>query len=514
MDALAIVATRDSPFGAQASLTPSLIRLAGRTGDLRTLTAVEGALKSGDATTRAVSLATLAALGDFRALGDAREARSDPDVRVRLAAAEVLVRLGDPDAARTVAELIGRDDSVLPALELSRDVQGDAVTRALVERVSSTERPQVREAALGALGRQVGAAAVAALVEFMRNPKLERASLCALARSPSAAVVSALETLATRAETRRNAIRAYFVRTIVRGEESPRLDVAVQALAQSDDARDRAVAVQALVAFGRRSLLLALADRDPRVRRAAALGSLLRLDAASARVVLARRQIEPDAVTREVLSNGLALGDPEAMISTQSLFDVARAGRADSLLAVGALVRRLAGRDLEEVTPFDEQPDAVMREQVARALSENPYGDAVGRLVGAYRFESDARVRRAIIGSLVRRLGPGHSAEAVRVLATAAQLDPDARVRTLAASPAWGESRVESHGREVACLGAVPGDGGSLRADMTGTLVDAEGTVVSFAFDDDGYALVPGLATGDLIVRLAPAVGPYEAHDP
>jgi HEAT repeat protein len=514
IEALAIEPPRDMLVRGQALLTPALIGLVGRIGDLRLISLVERGLGSSDESTRAASLVTLAALGDSRALVAAREAPEDPDMGVSLAAAEVLVRLGDGDAAKSVAVLLGRDDTVLRAVELARHVQGDDVTRALVARASETEPPEVRDAAVGALGRQAGASAVAALADLMTNPQLRGASLCALARSPSPLAMSAIETLGARVATRRDAGRAYYIRRTWRGETSSRLDAVVGSLAESRDAMDRAVAVQALVGFGLRPLAQALADPDPRVRRAAAIGSLGRLDAPTARVLLAHRESEPDAVTREVLSAGLVGGEAEALVSTQTLVDRVRAGRADALVAARALVRRVGDRGLGGSVAVDASLDPVMRAQVARALGDAPFGDAVGRLVSAYKYESDARARRAMVRSLAMVAGNGRDTEPTRLLAQAARFDPDSVVRGFARRDAPGQNAVEDAGREVACLRAVPSETSPPRAGLTATIVDADGRSVPVAFDDDGYALVPGLAMGDALVRLAPAMGPYDAHTP
>jgi hypothetical protein len=102
----------------------------------------------------------------------------------------------------------------------------------------------------------------------------------------------------------------------------------------------------------------------------------------------------------------------------------------------------------------------------------------------------------------------------MRPLAAAARLDPDAAVRAVARRGLAGTRAAEDAGREVACLRAVPGENSRLRSSLTATLVDANGSAVPFAFDEDGYALVPGLATGDVLVRLAPALSPYDADSP
>jgi HEAT repeat protein len=515
IDALAIEPPREMLPGEEIFLTPALIRLVGKIGDLRWLAPIERALRTGDTATRAASLSTLAELGDTRAVGAARSARDDVDASVRLAAAEVLTRLGDVEAARTVAGLIGRDDSALPALELARDVQGEEVVRAAVARATESARPEVRAAAVGALGRQVGVSAVVGLAELMRNPTLEGAATCALARSPSPAAMSAIETLAARPGSRRGAARAYFERRTLRGEGSARMDAVMESLANSKDGRDRAVAVEALVAFGRRPLAQDLGDPDPRVRRAAAMGALGRLDAQNARLLLGRRESEPDPLTREVLSNGLARQEADGLVSTQTLLHVVESGRADALLGIRVLARRLDDRELRKLAFLHESPDDMTRLQVSLGLGEVSRAGAEGRLVDDYRFEANARVRHAIVRSLAVRAGRDRSPQVTTLLEFAARLDPDAAVRAEAGPRvASVKAGADNTGRDMACLRAVADDGSTLREGLTATLVDADGAAVSVAFDDDGYALVPGLATGDVLVRLAPAPGPYDADSP
>jgi hypothetical protein len=432
-----------------------------------------------------------------------------------LASAEALIRLGDAEAARAVAALIGREDTVLPALELAREVQGEEIVRAAIARAVASARPDVREAAVGALGRQVAAAAVVGLTALIQDARLEGVATCALARSPSPAAMSAIEAMAAHSSLQRNAVRAYFERRSVRGEGSARMDSIVESLAQSKDGRDRAVAVEALIAFGRLSLAPVLGDSDPRVRLAAAIGILGRLDAVNARILLGRRQVEPDPTVREVLSNGLAQVGSDGLVSTATVLHIVEEGRADALLGARVLARRLDDRELRKLAlPYDS-PDAIMRWQFALGLGENASPDAEGQLVEAYRFEVDPRVRRALVRSLVLRTGLDRASEVKKVLEFASYLDPDAAVRAQAGlGLALAEHRDETAGRDVACFRAVESDGAKARKGLTATVVDAAGRALSIAFDDDGYALVPGLETGEVLVRLAPEVGSYDAHFP
>jgi len=513
-EALAASAPIDPLVIGESTPTPSSIALAGRIGDMRSLTAIARQLRSPGDEMRIAVLSALASLGDARALDAAREAVTDPNFRVRLAAAEVFVRLGSVEAERAIAGLIGDDAAALDALELARHVQGVDVIRAATARAMVSALPEVRNAAIGVLGREIDVSAVTSLLEFMKIPVVEGPALCALSRSPSVAALGAIEAMAAQSATRRNAVRAYLVRRKVRGATSAILDSLVNSLAGSQDAKDRAIGVEALVAFGDRPLSRALLDPDGRVRSAAVMGALGRLSEADKEGLLARRYLEPDPRVREILSNGLIGGGADEKMSTETLVDVVRGGRADALLALGALVRRTDGESLSVAFPgLDESPDAATREQVARALGGSPGRDVVGRLVRALRFESDDRVRRAIVLALSTQ--SRRDAGVSELLGWVGRFDPDSTVRSYARVPSAVDHRKDRESpREVACLRVMGPNGSPATRRLTATLVDADGAVVAVDFDDDGYAIVPGLSTGDLLVRLAPSLRPYDADSP
>ncbi len=64
---------------------------------------------------------------------------------------------------------------------------------------------------------------------------------------------------------------------------------------------------------------------------------------------------------------------------------------------------------------------------------------------------------------------------------------------------------------DIAWLQLAAAPGARLPAAETATLVESDGTARPVAFDDDGYAIVPGVAPGEATVRLAPRVQAYEA---
>lgn len=513
LDALAIHPPAPPLLGGVVLTTPATVALAVATGDLRSLDAVDGAMSASDPALRAAALAALGLAGDSRVLDGARAALGDHDARVRLAAGDALVRLGAPDAARAVEGLIADDATVLGALRLAELAQGEGVTKAAAARAVASASAEVRADAVAALGRQSSPLAIEALATLVSDPAMQGDAMCAMARSPSPAAMAAIEAVA--GPWPRMAARGYFLRRFVRGEDSARLDALLERLAGSRDARDRAVAAEALVALGRRPVGVALEDPDPRVRRAAAAGAAGAREDAGRAALLARLGVETDPTTRDVLAIALAGGDPEAMVPTEELLRRARGGGADAPLSALALAARADPARAADVDALLRARDPVLRAHVARGLGASPARDAIGRLAGAYAKEGDVQVRRAIIAALAARPAAASAPAARGALQVAARLDPDRIVRSTAQRALSGAaSERRSHVREVAWLRIVPAEGAALPGDVTGALLQDDDVALPFAFDEEGYALVPGVAPGSARVRLAPRLAPYESASP
>jgi hypothetical protein len=513
LDALAIHPPAQSLLGGVVLTTPPAIWLAVGVGDLRSLDAVGGALSASDPALRAAALASLGTAGDGRIVDAARTALHDPDARVRAAAGEALVRLETPDAATAVEAIIGDDATALDGLRLAQLVQNDGVIKAAAARATATANVQVRAAAVAALGRQAGVLALSALSALATNPALQGDVGCALARSPSGDASSAIASIANTGALRRLAVRAYLTRRLARAERSRRLDALTASLAASRDAIDRSVGVQALVAFGERSLDLALQDPDPRVRRAAAMGALWHGSAERRSTLLAHMATETDDPTRQVLALGLDDGDAAGVVPTAQLSARARAGGADAPLAALALARR--AESAQEVEAMLASHDPVLRAHVARGLGAGTAHDAVGYLVRAYAPEADVGARRAIVTALSARTGGDAASPARDTLRVAARLDPDPVTRWVAAralSMASGEPMALPS--EVAWVRLAPAEGAAMPRELTATLMEQSGLALPVAFDDEGYAIVPGVAAGDARLRLAPRLPPYDAAQP
>jgi hypothetical protein len=517
LDALAAHPPVAPLLGGVTLTTPAMVALAAELGDLRSLGAVLGAVHTSDPALRAAAVAALGRSGDARALEAAHEAAKDKDARVRIAGAEALAHLGAADAAQAVEALVGDEVTAREALRIAQDVRSEGVTKAAAARAAASADPELRELAVAALGRQVSPAAVTALLTLVADARLGGDAADALARSPCPVAMAAIETLAASPSTRRLAARAYFVRRAVRGERSARGDALLAALAAAADGADRAVAVEALVALGERRPGDALGDRDPRVRRAAAMATVARGDGRDTgeEALTARLPGEPDETTRQVLAAGLVEGDPGGVVPTTTLVDRAEAGGPDAPLAALALARRADEELSPKVDALLASRDPLMRAHVARGLAGSRAPDAVGRMARAYTWEPVVEVRRALIEALAARPVEEHAAPSWReAMELAARLDPDRVTRARAERALAGRvlAMEPSRGHEVAWLRVVPAEGAALPRELTGTLVDASGEARPIVFDEDGYALVPGLPPGDARVRLAPRLPAYEAR--
>jgi HEAT repeat protein len=513
IDALAMHPPAQPLLGGVVLTTPATIALAVAAGDLRSLDAIVGALGASDPILRATAIAALGLAGDSRVLEAARAGLADTDARVRLAAGDALVRLGTPDAAHAVEALVADDATALGALHLAELVQGDGVTKAAAARAVASSDPELRAAAVAALGRQRGPLAIGALTTLAADPVLQGDAACALARSPDPQAMAAIE--ATAQKTPRLAARAYLVRRAARGDRDERLDALLASLLSSKDPRDRAVAVEAQVAAGHRSVADALQDPDVRVRRAAAAGATGAWSDEARDALLGRLVAEKDEATRQALSVGLIDGDPHAVVPTTALVERARGPGADAPLAAFALARRDGAAVEVAVDALLASYDPVMRAHVARGLGgARAGGDAVGKLALAYAIEGDASVRRAIIHALSSRADTLTAPAGREALELAARLDPDRLTRWTAGEALAGrEPPTAAPPRDVAWLRAVASDATAPPSDLTGALSPNDGVAIPFAFDEEGYALVPG-AQGSARVRLAPRVPPYKAPPP
>jgi HEAT repeat protein len=505
-------------FGGAGPTTPAMVALAGNVGDLRALDAILSVADSGTPPVRVAALSALGSVGDTRGIEAARVAAHDPEPAVRIAAAKALVWLETADAAKRVEELVADNRTVLEGLNLGQDVQDEGVTKAAAARAVASSNSAIRTAAVALLGRQTNPLALQALAALVGDPSLQGHAAYALARSPSAGALATIETVSRQASFRRVAARAYFVRRYTRGARSPLLDALLVSLASSTDGRDRALAMEARVALGETPLQRALTDADARVRRAAAMGALARPTPSSLETSMRRMAEERDEPTRVVLAAGLIDGDPTGLLAGSTLAALATGGGADAPLAAYALAQRADDSPIPVAEVAEKllgSRDPIVRAHVARGLAANQATDATGRLAGAYCWEGNADVRRAIVAALASRSSEAGSAVRRDTLQLAADLDPDDVTRETARRALEGKEASQADlVREVAWIQLTAADGASLPSGETALLVRSDGLAVPIAFDEDGYALVPGVPPGSAHLRMAPRLHEYSIAAP
>lgn len=516
--ALSTYPPRDAGFfgSSGVALPVPLVRMLGHVGDLRVLDLLHSASRSSDTSIRCAAIVSIAELGDERAIGLARTAIAESDARLRAAAGEALVLLSAPERFKATSALLSDDATAAIGVQLAERVHDAEIVKLLAKRAAS-EDEELRFAAVRALGRspERDAATVLASPPIMGDEKLAYHAALALARSPAPNAGPVLAGLLS-SRVRSLAARAYVVRALQRGERIGAADEIVFAMASSKDPKERALGVFARIVLGESSVRDYANDKEPRVRRAAAVASLARPTEKGNEALLAQLVKEQDPITRQVLAIGLLSGDRGDRVTTTTLLDRAESGGADAPLATYVVARRADQKLAPKIERLLASKDAVIRAHAARGLGAAPLADATGRLAEAYRYETDAEVRRAIVAALAMRTVDANAASRKRTLEIAAQLDPDGVVRQTArraqagAAVTFGEPDV----RETAWLQITLDGGAPPRTAYAGSLVRSDGLAVPLVFDEDGFALVPGVPPGEARLVLAPRLPSYEPASP
>jgi HEAT repeat protein len=435
--------------------------------------------------------------GSAGAAGPPKRA-SEAERELLLGAAETLSRLGTADAPALAARLLASDDTRRAALALARRAPFAPLVPAL-EAIARDGRHAIEErvAATEILGRIGDEAAVTALLGLLATPELALAAAHGLARSSSPSAVAGLERALASAGAgapRRLVLRAALVRFLERGEAAAGLEGALAPLLQSADAADRALA-----AFGLRVLGWTLAESASAPREAATVAAEARAALAlGPRALLELAPVLERHAGDE--PNELAIAAAPVLLVANDVVPTARLARwaegGGPLAPLAAL--RLAARDSRPFRPRLEAllagTSADVRVHVAIGLADSAEPDAAALLARAYAEEADVMVRRAAVGALGRR------SEELRleVLRLAARFDPDAGVRAMAREGLAGRARQSAlpAGREVAWV-QLRATGEAERAGLRPiVVVRADGVALPVLADPDGVALVPGLADG------------------
>jgi len=291
---------------------------------------------------------------------------------------------------------------------------------------------------------------------------------------------------------RRDAARAATLRKLVLERAVSGAEKALAALGRGDDA-DRAAAAWCLAALDPERAAALLGSPRAAEARAAARGTGTELLAVSAAQRLAR---EPDASLRAALAVSLVVPAAADAVPTSVLLELVESRGAASYLAAYALAARDSDALRPELRELFASDDPVLRAHVALGLGQSEEPSAVGMLGDAYREDTDAGVRRAIVRALAVRREPARR----RILEFAAELEPDDDARTLARAALDGTPAPATSHDDTAWL--------RLRAATEpsfATITTADGLARPFAADPDGAVTVFGLPAGDIELTLGVA---------
>jgi HEAT repeat protein len=507
---------RDAGFFGNAgmSLPVPVIRLLGQLGDLRALDVLHVATRSSDVGIRCAALLSLAELGDERAVPLARTAIAESDVRLREASGEVFILLSSPERFKATSAIVADEATTAIGLKMAERVFSPEITKLVAARAWEHPDRELRMAAVRALGRSPDPNAAKALVapQLLDDRELAYQALHALSRSPAPNAGALIGGL-LKSRVGLLAARAYVVRALVRGERAGASDDAVFALASASGKVERSVGVFARIALGDASAESFLGDKEPSVRRAAVLASMARPASSTLEhALLERLAKENDSITRQVLALGLASGDPDGIAKTSTLIDRAESAGGDAPLAAFALARRADETMTRTIGQLMSSRDPVLRAHAARGLAVANLPDATGRLAELYANETDVEVRRAAIAALAARTRDTKAPARRETLELAAELDPDGPVRQAATRALAGAAVpfVDASVHQALWLRLTLDSGLPPGEPYVGSVVRADGLAVPVVFDDEGFALIPGVPPGEARLVLAPLLSTYK----
>ena len=240
------------------------------------------------------------------------------------------------------------------------------------------------------------------------------------------------------------------------------------------------------------------------------MGALGHWDAGAARKLAARASVEPDDATRHVLALGWTEATGSDAVPTSLLAERAVAGGPDGPAAAFGSPRRFDDALAAQVDALLQSRDPALRAATARGLGLSERSEASGRLALAYEWEPDAGVRQAIVSMLtIRARSSGRPAR--RPAATCSTWPRASTPTRSSAGPQPADPWVATDTPQVAWIRLVAAEGAAPALDRTALLTDRSGTALPIAFDEEGYALVPGVSPGEARLRLAPDAPSYTA---
>ncbi|HEX7454317.1 MAG TPA: HEAT repeat domain-containing protein [Polyangiaceae bacterium] len=481
------------------SPTRTFASLLGELGDARAIPALRELVRGAPIEVRPEAAVALAELGVSETIELGRhwlEHESGADFQI--AATRILLHFHTPDAATAVGRLLLEQSSHAVGVELASSASLPALSATLLQQARSASDEE-RSALFSALALSGTREAISFLGGALSTRASSSAAALSLALSPEAQAESVLEQALRVASTRRAAVRASIARKLALDRVPSGLDAALQVLAQSRDESDRALYFQASAVLdpGRTTLLLKRASK-PEVRALARAA----LVPGVARALAERLAAEPDPALREALAVCLVSSEAAERVPSDVLLQLIDARGLAAPLAARALGSRDSRALRPKITSLLASSDSLLRSHVALGLGQSEDNSALGILERAYRFETNAGVRLAIVHALAARREPAR----LRPLSLARTLDGSAQVREAAAlGLAGAHPSNNGSGPQTAWLDfSHEPDAEVGPAPALGTLVITAGGLALPVFaDPDGVLLLPALPAGPIELRLA-----------
>lgn len=417
-------------LGGQEEPSVELARWLGQLGDQRAFHVLRGWVRGGTAEVRAAAAVALTELGHMETVPLARAWIDHPLAVLRDAALRILMLAQDAEATRQLVKAIRGGMPTADQRAYMLAYPSPELGRAVLSSIPELEREGGAAAWWAIVGHGGGASAVQGLAAALQDPRHAFAAAQALARMSEGAAGAALERAVAAGVALPLTVRALAARSWARGERlSERLSSRLVTLSHSAGMTERMAAAWALSLAG--------ADADAALTELQAPDEARVLGAASTVLALGDDVLELAAARLEGAAPGrvrtalaAALSSPAVRRTVTST--VLRALLAEEGPALPLALRALSSRPASEVGAlverYMEHPDPLLRAHLARGLGESQELSAVGLLVRMFEFETEGRVRQA----LVRALSAHEARAARRALAVAARLDPIASVRSAA----------------------------------------------------------------------------------
>lgn len=473
-----------------ASINRDTVDLLSRLQDMRAADLLVKIADGKDDTSAAIAVLALARLGDARAIRIARAVTHESRPELRIASAEALAILTDPNTEAVLIPLLSDDKTSAEAKRIALKYP----TKGLIPAIDKIAR-KGEVAALAALGRVGATAQLVALASDDALP-FDAADGAAyqLAVAPLDDDLGRLLDGAT-APRKRRIVRAGAVRIARVGSTSSSVKELAKELAASKDASDRAAGTFFLGVASLGGVRDAL-ESDDVVRRRAAVAALAShpiVDAASvARAHLdAHASVEPTDVVQALAGIAARAVDGtvarDVPLSTSQLATWLSEDSAASPLAAFLLAARGGDSALAHVSRALGSDSLDVRAAAMLGLGLSPEKNATGELSSRLRDTPYVTLRRAAIRGLIAR----GDASARSVIELAKRLDPDLEVRNVAST-----GKVPSRGSPLVVGYEVAQAKVKSSTPIVATVTGLDGLTLPHVVDPEGFVFAFRVAPG------------------